>query len=77
MATSRFEHEYFENLLLDVLVEQSALDMFYGYYLEKQRKKEDAAARKKTERRIAQVERQIINTGFMILRRGLFGSRKK
>ena len=39
MATSRFEHEYFENLLLDVLVEQSALDMFYGYYLEKQRDK--------------------------------------
>ena len=45
--------------------------------LEKQKKKEDAAARKKTERRIAQIERQIINTGFMILRRGLFGSRKK
>ncbi len=39
MATSRFEHEYFENLPLDVLVEDSALDMFYGYYLEKQRDK--------------------------------------
>jgi len=44
--------------------------------LEKKKQKEDAAAKKKTERRIAQIERQIINTGFMILRRGLFGSRK-
>lgn len=39
MATSRFEHEYFENVPLDVLVEDSALDMFYGYYLEKQKDK--------------------------------------
>ena len=39
MATSRFEHEYFENLLLDVLLKDSALDMFYGYFLEKQRDK--------------------------------------
>ncbi len=45
--------------------------------LEKKKQKEDAAAKKKTERRIAQIERQIINTGFMMLRRGLFGSRKK
>ena len=39
MATSRFEHEGFENVPLDVLAEQSALDMFYGYYLEKQKDK--------------------------------------
>ena len=39
MATSRFEHEGFQNLPLDVLAEQSALDMFYGYYLEKQKDK--------------------------------------
>ncbi len=39
MATSRLEHEYFENLPLDVLAEDSALDMFYGYYLEKQKDK--------------------------------------
>lgn len=36
MATSRFEHEYFINLSLDVLEEASALGMFYGYYLERQ-----------------------------------------
>ena len=39
MATSRFEHDYFANLPLDTLVEESALDMFYGYYLEKQKDK--------------------------------------
>ena len=39
MATSRFEHEYFENLPLDILVEDFPLDMFYGYYLEKQKDK--------------------------------------
>ncbi|MDO5479866.1 MAG: ATP-binding protein, partial [Clostridia bacterium] len=47
MVTSRFEHDYFVNLPLDVLTEQSAMDMFYGYYLEKQKDKtrryEDAA----------------------------------
>jgi tetratricopeptide (TPR) repeat protein len=35
MATSRFAHDNFLNLPLDVLAEESALDMFYGYYLEK------------------------------------------
>ena len=39
MATSRFDHDYFANLSLDALVEESALDMFYGYYLEKQKDK--------------------------------------
>ena len=39
MATSRFEHSYFENLPLDVLVGDCPLDMFYGYYLEKQKDK--------------------------------------
>ena len=39
MATSRFEHSYFENLPLDVLVGDFPLDMFYGYYLEKQKDK--------------------------------------
>ena len=47
MATSRFDHDHFANLSLDALVEESALDMFYGYYLEKQKDKtrryEDAA----------------------------------
>ena len=47
MATSRFEHDYFANLPLNALVEESALDMFYGYYLEKQhdktRRSKDAA----------------------------------
>ncbi|MBR2739206.1 MAG: DUF853 family protein [Oscillospiraceae bacterium] len=71
------------NYLAEVEAEKAALEAEKAKLekekaeLEKQRKKEDAAARKKTERRIAQVERQIINTGFMILRRGLFGSRKK
>ena len=32
MATSRFEHEYFTNLSLDILEKKSAIDMFYGYY---------------------------------------------
>lgn len=36
MATSRFSHDYFKNLPLDVLEETAALDMFYGYYLERQ-----------------------------------------
>ena len=36
MATSRFEHGYFSNVALDVLTEEAALEMFYGYYLEKQ-----------------------------------------
>lgn len=32
MATSRFEHECFANLFLDILEKKSAIDMFYGYY---------------------------------------------
>ena len=39
MATSRLEHTYFMNIQLDVLAEEHILNMFYGYYLEKQKDK--------------------------------------
>ena len=53
MATSRFEHGYFVNLPLDVLAEESALNMFYGYYLERQKDKT---------RRFADAAREIVES---------------
>ncbi len=47
MVTSRFNHYYFDSFSLYGLDQKSALDMFYGYYLEGQKDKtrnyEDAA----------------------------------
>lgn len=32
MITSRFEHDYFNNVKLDILSKEAVIDMFYGYY---------------------------------------------